>query len=124
MRLQTKKFLIDGVNMLAPDGNLEVCREDVVSADSGVDASGVMHRFVVRRGVGRWDFSYDQLTLQEYNYMESLFAGKDTFQFSYPSLGDDTALLAVTAYRPKHTVTWNNLAERKLCNYRFTVLEC
>ena len=82
MRLQTKNFFIDGMQMLAPDGNLQVCREDVVSADSGTDESGAMHRFVVRRGVGRWEFSYDQLTMWEYQYLEALFAGKDTFQFS------------------------------------------
>ena len=124
MRVETNKFLINGMNMLAPDGNLQVCREDVVSADSGPDESGVIHRFVVRRDVGRWDFSYDNLTLSEYCYMEQLFSGKDTFRFSFPSVSDDTVPITVTAYRAKHTVTWHNLAQRHFCNYKFSIIEC
>lgn len=124
MRLETEKFLIDGMQMLAPDGNLRICREDVVSADSGPDESGAMHRFVVRRNVGRWEFSYDHLSLPEYCYMEHLFDGKDTFRFSFPSVSDDTVLLTVTAYREKHTVTWHNLNQHHFCDYKFSIVEC
>lgn len=124
MRVETNKFLIDGMNMLAPDGNLALCREDVVSADSGRDESGAMHRFVVRRNVGRWDFSYDVLSLPEYNYMEFLFDGKDTVQFSFPDVRDDSKTVTVTAYRAKHSVQWHNLPDRVFCNYRFSIVEC
>ena len=62
MRKKTDLFLIDGLPMLAPDENVELSPEDIDASDSGRDESGVMHRFVVQQGVGKWTFSYGCLT--------------------------------------------------------------
>lgn len=124
MRKLTDLFLIDGVPMLAPDEDMEVSMEDIDAADSGRDESAVMHRIVVRRGVGKWSFSYAHLTREEYAYMESLFAGKTSFQFSYPSVTGDSGQTVVTAYRSNHGILWHSAATGQYRNYRFSIVEC
>jgi len=42
-------FLIDGRPILLPDGGVEINLEDLDSAESGRDESGVMHRIVGKR---------------------------------------------------------------------------
>ena len=93
----------------------------MVSADSGLDESGVYHRFGVRRGVKRWEFSYSRLNSEEYAYMEGLFAGKDTFAFCF-TFGGRTQ--EVTAYRSQRSVLWHNAAEGQLRNYQFRITQC
>lgn len=124
MRKLTDLFLIDGLPMLAPDEDMEISMEDIDTADSGRDESAVMHRIVVRRGVGKWSFSYAYLTGEEYAYMESLFAGKDSFRFSYPPTAGDSELKVVTAYRSKHGILWRSAATGQYRNYRFSIVEC
>jgi hypothetical protein len=124
MRKTTDLFLIDGQPMLAPDENVEISVEDIDASDSGRDESGVMHRFVVRQGVGKWTFSYAYLTQEEYAYMESLFAGKGTFQFTYPDCGDDGHPKEITAYRAKHGILWQSAATGQFRNYQFSVISC
>lgn len=123
MRKTTDLFLIDGQPMLVPDEDMEISFEDLDAADSGRDESGVMHRFVVRRGVGKWTFSYAYLTQQEYAYMESLFAGKTTFQFTHPSHTGGTQV-TVTAYRSKHGILWRSAATGQFRNYQFSIIAC
>ena len=124
MRATTDLFLIDGVPMLAPDADMELSMEDIDAPDSGRDESGIMHRFVVRRNVGKWTFSYGNITQQEYGYMESLFAGKDSFQFSYPSHTDSGQQKTVTAYRSKHGILWHSAATGQFRNYQFSIVQC
>ena len=123
MRKTTDLFLIDGQPILAPDENVEISMEDIDASDSGRDESGVMHRFVVRQGVGKWTFSYACLTGEEYAYMESLFAGKDSFQLSYLDCAAAEQKL-VTAYREEHTVLWKSAAASRFCNYKFSISAC
>ncbi len=118
MRKLTELFLIDGQPMLAPDEDMAVSVEDVEASDSGMDESAYYHRFVVRRGLGRWQFFYKELTEQEYAYMESLFAGKDSFRFTHPFSENGT----VTAYRKKQEVQWHSL--NRLRNYQFSIVQC
>lgn len=124
MRKVTDLFLIDGQPILAPDENVEISMEDIDASDSGRDESGVMHRFVVRQGVGKWTFSYSRLTQQEYAYMESLFAGKATFQFTCPDCAGDGQAVNITAYRSKHGILWQSAATGQFCNYQFSIIGC
>lgn len=118
MRKLTELFLIDGQPMLAPDADVALVVEDLEASDSGMDESAYYHRFVVRQGLGRWQFFYRELTEQEYAYVESLFAGKDSFQFTYPSAENG----GVTAYRKKQETQWHSL--NRLRNYQFTIVQC
>ncbi len=124
MRATTDLFLIDGQPMLAPDEDMEISVEDIDASDSGRDESAVMHRFVVREGVGKWSFSYSHLTQEEYGYMEGLFAGKSSFQFTHPSYTDSTRSVVTTAYRSKHEILWRNAATGQFRNYRFHIIQC
>ena len=123
MRAKTDLFLIDGQPILAPDENLQITEKDLEAADSARDESGFLHRFVVRQGVGKWQFVYADLTGEEYAYMESLFAGKDSFQLSYLDCAAAEQKL-VTAYREEHTVLWKSAAASRFCNYKFSISAC
>lgn len=124
MRKKTDLFLIDGQPMLAPDENMQVSREDIEAVDSLRDESGFLHRFVARQGVGRWDFSYEHLSQQEYDYMESLFAGKAYFTFTFPSLTEKNKTSTVTAYRSGFGIGWHNAQTGAFRNYKFSIIEC
>ena len=124
MRKTTELFLIDGLPVLAPDENMKISVEDVEAPDSGRDESGVLHRFMLRQGVGQWSFFYTRLTEQEYAYMESLFAGKSTFQFAYPDCADNNRQKEITAYRSKHEIRWQSAATGGLCDYSFQIQGC
>ena len=124
MRKKTNLFMIDGMPVLVPDENVEISMEDIDASDSGRDESGVMHRFVVRQGVGKWTFSYGCLTGEEYAYMESLFAGKATFRFTYPDCAAGGEANTVTAYRSKHGILWQSAATGQFRNYSFSIIGC
>ncbi len=124
MRKTTNLFLIDGKPMLVPDEDLEISMEDIDAADSGRDESAYMHRFVVRHGVGKWNFSYAYLTKEEYAYMEALFAGKGTFQFARPADGGADQPVTTEAYRSKHAILWHSAATGQYRNYQFSIIEC
>lgn len=123
MRAKTQLFLIDGQPMLAPDENLQLTAEDLEAVDSARDESGFLHRFVARQGVGKWQFFYADLTGTEYAYMESLFAGKETFQFTCFDCVTGQRK-AITAYRGEHTVLWQSAATDQFRNYKFSVIAC
>lgn len=124
MRTKTSLFLIDGKPILAPDENVEISMEDIDASDSGRDESGVMHRFVVRQGVGKWTLSYANLTQQEYAYMENLFADKATFAFTYPDCTNGGQPVTVTAYRSRHGIVWQSAATDLFGNYQFSIIGC
>ena len=119
----TDLFSIDDMPLLAPDRDLLYSEEDLVSSDSGFDESGAYHRFVVRHGIKNWDFSYSRLTKPEYQYMEALLSGKDTFSFRYRSNLDDSWQEA-TAYRSKHSVLWYSATDGQFRDYCFRITTC
>lgn len=121
MRKTTDLFLIDGQPMLAPDENMQVSREDIETVDSLRDESGFLHRFVARQGVGKWDFSYGHLSQQEYDYMESLFAGKASFVFTHP---DGENSVQTIAYRSKHSIVLHRVNGGQFRDYRFSIIAC
>lgn len=119
----TDLFKIDGLPMCPPDSDMSMAFEDIDSADSGRDESAVMHRIVVRQGVGKWEFSYTHLTREEYAYMESLFYGKADFIFTYhnPLTG---GINKCKAYRSKHSVVWHSARTNTYRNYQFSIIAC
>lgn len=124
MRKTTDLFLIDGQPMLAPDENMEMLLEDLEAADSCRDESGFLHRFALRQSVGTWKFSYAYLTEEEYAYMESLFTGKETFQFTYPEWGQNGAAMEITAYRNRHKILLEKANAGCFRNYQFSIQGC
>lgn len=124
MRNTTDLFLIDGQPMLAPDENMELSREDMEAVDSCRDESGFLHRFVVRHGVGKWVFSYNYLTQEEYAYMERLFANKATFCFTCPDCANGGTPQVITAYRKQYDIFWQSAATGQFRNYRFSISAC
>lgn len=121
---KTDLFMIDGKPMFAPDGDMGFSFEDLDGSDSGRDEAGVMHRVVVRRGVGTWSFTYSNITDEELAYMESLFAGKAQFTFTHPKLGNCGAAVQTTAYRSKFSLNWKNARTKTWRNYKFNIIEC
>lgn len=124
MRKPSELFLIDGKPMLLPDADMDMSFEDLDSASAGRDASGVMHRIMVRQKVGKWGFVYSRLSTEEYAYMEGLFQGKASFQFTFPSLTNRGQNTTVTAYRSSHGIGWRNAKTGEFSNYKFSIIEC
>ena len=119
----TDLFTIDGKPVLVPDGDLVFSAEDMEASDSGCDENGAYHRFVLRRKVQSWDFSYSRLTREEYAYMEGLFGNKDTFAFGFTSARNGVKQ-QITAYRSKHSILWHCAADGQFRDYRFRITAC
>lgn len=124
MRKKTELFLINGVPMLAPDSEVGMSYEDLDSADSGRDESGVMHRIPVRYKVGVWSFSYSHLTEEEKQYMENLFPDSADFAFTHPSRRDAAVPEVTRAYRSKYAISWKNARTGLWSNYGFQIIGC
>ena len=124
MRKTTELFLINGLPMLVPDAEVGVSYEDLDSADSGRDESGVMHRIPVRYKVGSWAFSYSHLTEEEKQYMESLFQDAATFQFRHPSRQDASKVEVTKCYRSKYGISWKNARRGLWSGYSFSIIQC
>lgn len=115
-------YQVDGRKMLVPDRDVELRCTDLDDSDSGRDESGVMHRIVVRHGVKAWDFSYSLLTMEEYRYLESLFAGKSRFTFAYRDT--DGALKSCQAYCSGHRAVFGDLRLGLVKSVNLSVIEC
>lgn len=113
----TELFLVDGQPMPIPDEDVEVRYEDIDAAAAGRDESGVMHRIPVRQNVCSWGFNYSILTQEEKAYLDDLFAGKATFQFTAEGKTH-------TCYRSGVNVTWKSVRTGLWRGYGFTVIEC
>ena len=124
MRATTNIFLINGNPVLVPDCQVGVSYEDLDSADSGRDESGVMHRIPVRYKVGAWNFSYHQLTEEEKQYMENLFPEAADFAFTHPDRIDASRPVTTRAYRSKYGISWKNARTGLWSGYSFSVIEC
>ena len=114
-------FLIDGTPMLTPDADVTITVTDL-EGDSGMDESGVYHRCVTRSGVHKWGFSFMAMTLEEYSYLEKLFRGKVTFEFTFP--GIDGTPQKATAYRTESSVSYYSKRLGLYNNLSFTIIQC
>ncbi len=124
MRKTTELFQINGKPMLVPDSEVGVSYEDLDSADSGRDESGVMHRIPVRYKVPSWSFSYSHLTEEEKQYMEGLFPDEADFTFTHPDRKDASLTAASRAYRSKYAISWKNAKTGLWSGYSFNIIEC
>lgn len=115
-------YQIDGKPLLVPDADVTISQSDLDSSDSGRDEIGVMHRVVLRYRVKTWNFSYSSLTTEEYRYMESLFAGKTDFTFTYRDV--DGLLKTCQAYCSNNSITYHNAKLGLYKNYKFNIIEC
>lgn len=121
-RKMFSEFLINGEPMLVPDADLGITANDLDSEDSGRDESGVMHRQRLRERVKTWSFEYTVLTHADYLYMETLFAGKADFEFTYRDL--DGSIAKCRAYCSKNSITLHNAKTGIYKNYKFNIIEC
>ena len=117
MRAKDTHFLVDGMPLLAADAGVELGFSDLDSEASGRDESGYLHRDVLRKAVRTWDFTYGVLTAEEFDYLQSLFAGKATFRFRE---GD----YECSAYCSKSSVRLWDRARGIYRDLRFTVIAC
>lgn len=124
MRATTDLFLINGAPMLVPDGEVEMSYEDLDSADSGRDESGVMHRIPVRYKVPSWQFSYGHLTEEEKRYMEGLFPNEADFLFTHPARLDCQVSESTRCYRSKYAIHWKNARTGLWQGYGFQIIGC
>ena len=123
MNTVTDLFQINGFSMLAPDQGVEMSFQDIDAPDAGRDEGGFMHRSVLRRKVGVWNFVYSCLTKQEYAYMRSLIdAAAGSFAFTYP--GEDGKPKIVTAYLSGYGICWYSAKTGLYRNLKFSVIEC
>lgn len=120
----TPLFQIDGKPLYAPDADVSPSYADLDSSDSGRDASGVMHREVVREKVATWPFSYAALTDAEYAYLVGLFAGKATFAFTHPRAGSSTGTVTTTCYCSNYSIAWRSARDGRWRNLKFNIIEC
>ena len=124
MNTLTELYLINGKPMLAPDEGVEMSFEDLDAAESGRDAAGYMHRVVVRRKVGVWNFSYSHLTQEEYAYMLSILPTEGSFTFTHPMLADCTKSETTNAYISRYGITWRSARTKDYRNLKFSIIEC
>lgn len=124
MRDKTNLFLINNIPMLVPDEEVSLSCEDLDSAASGRDESGVMHRIPVRYKVESWGFSYAHLTEEEKRYMENLFSDGADFAFTHPDRKDASKSVTVRAYRSKYSISWKNAKTGQWSNYGFRIIQC
>lgn len=120
----TPLFQIDGQPLYAPDADVTPSYADLDSSDSGRDASGVMHREVVREKVATWPFSYASLTDAQYAYLVGLFAGKATFAFTHPRAGSSTETVTTTCYCSNYSIAWRSARDGTWRNLKFNIIEC
>lgn len=120
----TNLFQFDGKPIVPPDCELSMRFEDLDSAQSGRDESGFMHRIVVRQKVGVWDFSYSQLSGQEYRYMMSILPKSGSFIFTHPSPEDARVTRQTSAYLSGYSAAWYSAATDTYRNLTFSVIQC
>lgn len=114
-------FTVDGEPILVPDVDVKIAQNDLDSDGSGRDEQGYMHRVVLRRRVKKWSFSYSTLTQDEYDYMNVLFDGKDTFTFGYVEKGEKKT---TSAYSSSNSVSLYNAKRGIYKNLTFDIVEC
>lgn len=121
-RKYSNEYLVDGQPLLAPDMDVNVTENDLDSESSGRDASGYMHRFILRSGIKTWEFAYAILDADDYSYIQSLFKGKSSFDFSYHN--PDGSVSVTKAYSSKRSITLRDYATGEYKNLKFSIIEC
>lgn len=116
------EFMVDGKPLLWPDMNVNVTENDLDSDSSGRDETGNMHRFIIRSGVKTWEFAYAVLDAEDYFYIQKMFKGKATFDFSYRN--PDGSVFVTKAYSSKRSITLRDYVTGEYKNLKFNIIEC
>jgi hypothetical protein len=122
MRQYDEDFLIDGKPILIPDEGVQISLEDLDSSESGRDESGVMHRIVIREKVRKYSIPYGILSKEEYMYLQSLFAGKPTFEVQKRE--PDGTIVRFSAYCSKIGITIQNKRTGMYKGLTLNIIEC
>lgn len=117
-------YLINGEALPLPDAGVEMSFEDLDGSDAGRDEAGFMHRSLLRRKLGVWNFVYSYLTQQEFTRLQSILPEGGTFSFTYPDPADPTASKTVTAYLSKYGISWYNATTGQYRNLKFSIIQC
>lgn len=81
--MNTNAYYMDGVSL--PAGGVAVCRaKDLEAGDTGRDQSGFLHRWVLRRGLRRWEIAYRELSDRAARALLDSLPRKDTCILSGP----------------------------------------
>lgn len=120
----TNLYKINESPLPTPDQDVEMTFEDLDSGDAGRDESGYMHRYVVRRRVGVWNFTYSHLTQDTYTYLLSILPNDGTFTFTYPDPADPTRRLTTQAYLSGYGIVWRSARTGEYRNLKFSIIEC
>lgn len=123
MREKTSLFMIDGGQMLVPDGDMVTVFADLDGEDTGRDESGCLHRFRKREGIRKWEFSYTDLLTDEYAYLKGLLAGKETFVFTFPEVENYFSPGTVQAYCTETQMQIESAMSGMVRHYRFVIQE-
>lgn len=115
-------FQVDGQPILVPDAGVAVKKTELLAADSGRDESGFFHRRLLRQRMRQWDISYGAVDGQEYRYLQSLFAGKESFLFSFR--GEDGQPQTARCYCGGSTASLCDSTRSVYKNLKFSVVEC
>lgn len=118
-RKKLNDWLIDGQPMLSPDEGINTIFKNRYSEDSGYDEGGFYHPILERPDVGTWEFVYSILDQDEYAYMQSLFKGKSSFQFTY--LDDDDKSAVCEARREGSSAARKNSTTKQYLNYKIVI---
>lgn len=124
MTTLTDLYQINGNHLPAPDQDVAMSFEDLDAGDAGRDEAGYMHRHVVRRQVGAWDFVYSQLTQDTYTYILSILPTAGTFTFTYPDPADPTRRRSTQAYMSGYGIAWRSARTGEYRNLKFSIIEC
>lgn len=124
MRPTTNLFKVNDSPLLVPLAEPTFNYEDIDASDTGRDEAGYMHRHVVRRKVGKWTLDYGTVTEEEKQYMENIFEGLDTFQFTRPGRIVASTPETTECYRSKLQITWKSTKTGKWGNYKINIIEC
>ena len=124
MTTVTDLYQINGKPLPVPDQDVEMSFEDLDAGDAGRDEAGYMHRHVVRRRVGAWNFIYSFLDQQTYTYLLGILPNGSTFTFTYPDPADPTRRRSTEAYLSGYGIVWRCARTGQYRNLKFSVIEC
>lgn len=113
----TELYQINGKSLPAPDAGLEMSFEDIDGPSAGRDESGYMHRDVVRRKVGVWNFRYSHMDRQTWQYLMEVMPTGGSFTFTAPEK-------TCNAYLSAYAAAYESVVTGRYRDVKFSIIEC